>query len=112
MAKELQLALHLEPIRKVDERLMSYNVEMTEVTGGTFWKAYTEAHTDTTTVHLPKDAEVYSLSDNGNIRSTVMYLNGNPLTLAGESDLPDLSPVSHPAGSLTLAPATCTFIVL
>ena len=31
----------LKPIRKVDERLMSYNVEMTEVTGGTFWKAYT-----------------------------------------------------------------------
>ena len=29
------------PIRKVDERLVSYNIEMTEVTGGTFWKAYT-----------------------------------------------------------------------
>lgn len=29
-------------IRQVDERLMSYNIEMTEVTGGTFWKAYTE----------------------------------------------------------------------
>lgn len=25
----------------MNERLMSYNVEMTEVTGGTFWKAYT-----------------------------------------------------------------------
>ena len=32
---------NLEVIRTVDERLMSYNVEMTEVTGGTFWKAYT-----------------------------------------------------------------------
>lgn len=29
------------PIRQVDSRLMSYNIEMTEVTGGTFWKAYT-----------------------------------------------------------------------
>lgn len=29
------------PIRTVDERLMSYNIEMTEVTGGTFWKEYT-----------------------------------------------------------------------
>lgn len=29
------------PIRQVDPRLMSYNIEMTEVTGGTFWKAYT-----------------------------------------------------------------------
>ena len=28
-------------LRTVDARLMSYNVEMTEVTGGTFWKAYT-----------------------------------------------------------------------
>ena len=28
-------------IRTVDERLMSYNIEMTEITGGTFWKAYT-----------------------------------------------------------------------
>lgn len=31
----------LDPIRSVDERLVSYNIEMTEVTGGTFWKAYT-----------------------------------------------------------------------
>ena len=28
-------------LRTVDERLMSYNIEMTEVTGGTFWMAYT-----------------------------------------------------------------------
>jgi len=32
---------NLETIRTVNPRLMSYNVEMTEVTGGTFWKAYT-----------------------------------------------------------------------
>ncbi len=32
---------HLRLIRTVDERLVSYNIEMTEVTGGTFWKAYT-----------------------------------------------------------------------
>ena len=31
----------LETLRTVNPRLMSYNVEMTEVTGGTFWKAYT-----------------------------------------------------------------------
>lgn len=29
-------------IRHVDKRLMSYNIEMTEVTGGTFWKSYTK----------------------------------------------------------------------
>jgi hypothetical protein len=33
----------LTKLREMDERLVSYNVEMTEVTGGTFWKAYTEA---------------------------------------------------------------------
>lgn len=37
------ILLDAEPsklIRYVDERLMSYNIEMTEITGGTFWKAY------------------------------------------------------------------------
>ena len=33
----------LEPIRTVDSRLMSSNVEMTEVTGGPFWKEFTPA---------------------------------------------------------------------
>ena len=32
----------LEEIRKINPRLVSYNIEMTEVTGGTFWKAYTD----------------------------------------------------------------------
>lgn len=32
----------LQKIREVDERLVSYNVEMTEVTGGTFWREYTK----------------------------------------------------------------------
>ena len=31
----------LQVIRTVNDKLMSYNVEFTEVTGGTFWKAYT-----------------------------------------------------------------------
>lgn len=30
-------------IRTYNPRLVSYNIEMTEVTGGTFWKAYTDA---------------------------------------------------------------------
>jgi heparanase 1 len=32
---------NLKKLRSVDKRLMSYNIEMTEITGGTFWKAYT-----------------------------------------------------------------------
>ena len=38
----------LNALRNMDKRLVSYNVEMTEVTGGTFWKAYTEAQVDGT----------------------------------------------------------------
>ena len=38
----------LSVLRQIDPRLVSYNVEMTEVTGGTFWKAYTEAQVDGT----------------------------------------------------------------
>ena len=42
MAQQVKLqAGGLRELRRVDERLMSYNVEMTEVTGGTFWKEYT-----------------------------------------------------------------------
>ena len=36
----------LEKLREMNERLISYNVEMTEVTGGTFWKAYTDGQID------------------------------------------------------------------
>ena len=36
----------LAALRQIDERLVSYNIEMTEVTGGTFWKAYSEAQVD------------------------------------------------------------------
>ena len=44
MAHYLKLAdSGLTPIREINPRLVSYNVEMTEVTGGTFWKAYTDA---------------------------------------------------------------------
>ncbi len=28
-------------IRKINERIIAYNIEMAEVTGGTFWQAYT-----------------------------------------------------------------------
>lgn len=42
MAKTIALKVeNLKKIRTIDERLTSYNVEMTEVTGGTFWKEYT-----------------------------------------------------------------------
>ena len=38
----------LKSLRTMNSRLVSYNVEMTEVAGGTFWKAYTDAQIDGT----------------------------------------------------------------
>lgn len=38
----------LKKLRTIDPCLVSYNVEMTEVTGGTFWKAYTPGQVDGT----------------------------------------------------------------
>ncbi len=37
----VSLSSENKKIRDIDSRMMSYNIEMTEVTGGTFWKAYT-----------------------------------------------------------------------
>jgi len=49
MAVTLHLSCRdLKKLRDMDKRLISYNVEMTEVTGGTFWKAYTDAQVDGT----------------------------------------------------------------
>ena len=67
--------------------------------------------TDVTTVELAEDATVYELSGNGNLRSSVMYLNSKPLTLV-DGMLPELGGKFMNAGSIELAPGTCTFIVL
>ncbi len=45
--------IKLEPeklsfLRERDPRLLSYNIEMTELTGGTFWKPYTKAQVEGT----------------------------------------------------------------
>ena len=54
MAETIKLAPKtLKPLRTVDERLMSYNVEMAEVTGGTFWKEYTPGQIDGTETFPP-----------------------------------------------------------
>ena len=42
-------------LHEVNPMLISYNVEMTEVTGGTFWKAYTDAQIDGTEQVPPSD---------------------------------------------------------
>ena len=50
MAKNISLknVENLKTLRTIDEKLLSYNIEMTEVTGGTFWKAYTKGQIEGT----------------------------------------------------------------
>ncbi|MCI5650488.1 MAG: beta-glucuronidase [Fusicatenibacter sp.] len=69
--------------------------------------------TDPTTVDLPKNAKRYTLAgQGGNIRASVMTLNGKPLVLGENNTLPELAPVDQTAGLIDLAPGTCTFLVL
>ncbi|AXI08463.1 beta-glucuronidase [Oceanobacillus sp. 143] len=68
--------------------------------------------TETTTVELPKNAVRYTLSGNGDMRSSVIYLNGNPLVLGENNELPALEGVMQDADNVELAPGTCTFLVL
>jgi len=68
--------------------------------------------TDTTTVELPKDAVRYTLSGDGKLRSRKMQLNGKALELGENDALPALEGVAQAAGTVELAPGTCTFFVL
>ncbi len=69
--------------------------------------------TENTSAVLPKEAQRYTLAGkDGNIRATVMTLNGRPLVLGEGNALPDLSPEEQPAGEITFAPGTITFLVM
>ncbi len=69
--------------------------------------------TETTTVELPRDAVRYTLAGkDGNVRAAVMTLNGRDLVLGEGNALPDLSGEAQAAGTIELAPATCTFLVM
>ena len=65
---------------------------------------------DTTKVILPKEAEMYLLSSEY-IRSQTMLLNGRPLVLGPNDELPSLDSVKV-EGEVELPPATCTFFVI
>lgn len=68
--------------------------------------------TETTKVTLPKDAERYTLSGDGKVRSRKMQLNGTALSLGENDELPELKGVHQPKGEVELEPATCTFFVI
>ncbi len=61
---------------------------------------------------LPVDAERYTLAgEGGNVRATVMTLNGKPLVLGEDNSLPAMEPKIQKAGVVPFAPAPCTFLV-
>lgn len=68
--------------------------------------------TEETVVELPKEALRYTLTGEKHMRSTVMCLNGTALCLTENGDLPSFVGESQAAGTVTLAPGSCTFFVL
>ena len=67
---------------------------------------------EATTVELPKEAEVYALTGKTGMRSRTMCLNGRELVLGENDELPCLCGQMVPAGTIEVAPGSCTFIVL
>ena len=67
--------------------------------------------TDHTTLDLPGEATLYELSGNGNMRSKVMYLNGDPLTIGEGNALPSLDGKCV-SGKVEIAPGSCAFVVV
>ena len=79
---------------------------------GVAYLVINNSKTDVTTVELPKEASVYRLDGNGNMRSPVMYLNGKALALGENDELPVMEGETVAAGTIEVAPGTCTFIVM
>ena len=68
--------------------------------------------TESTTVELPKEAEVYVLTGKTGMRSRTMCLNGQELVLGENDALPAMNGAAVPAGKMEVAPGSCAFIVL
>ena len=79
---------------------------------GVAYLVINNSKTEATTVELPKDALRYTLNGNGNMRSPVMYLNGTPLSLGANDELPVMEGAMQPAGTVEVAPGECVFFVL
>lgn len=67
--------------------------------------------TDPAVVTTSKEADRYTLRAE-TIRATVIQLNGRKMTISDTAGLPDLSPVKQAAGTVELAPLSCSFLVL
>jgi hypothetical protein len=71
-------------------------------------------NTDRTASHrltLAKPSERYTL-DAASLRASTVWLNGGPLELDEKGDLPPIMGASTPAGVLSFAPATISFLTI
>ncbi len=68
--------------------------------------------TDALSLELPNDAVRYALDGNGDMRSSVMYLNGQPMTAGDKGEVPAFAGEPVPAGETAVAPGSCVFFVL
>ena len=98
-----------EPIR---EGAHVYAHSRADGKDGVSYLVINNSKTDETTVEIPKNATVYTLSGDGKLRSRTMALCGKTLALGEGDAMPELVGDEVEAGTLTLAPATCTFIVI
>jgi hypothetical protein len=78
---------------------------------GLVYLVINNSRTDTTDVELPKEALAYILEGQGKLRSRVMTLNGEPLTLGENDTLPELKGKTV-SGKVKLNPGSCAFFVL
>ncbi|MBQ8279054.1 MAG: beta-glucuronidase [Roseburia sp.] len=79
---------------------------------GVAYLVINNSKTEVTTVELPRDAVRYTLNGNGNMRSPIMYLNGKPLTLGENDEIPVMEGEAQAAGTVEVAPGECVFFVL
>jgi hypothetical protein len=80
-------------------------------TGGVTLLVINNDRNDARTLTLPDASERYTL-DATPLQSTAIRLNGTVLSLENGDRLPRLTGVPMPAGSVTLAPATITFLTI
>ena len=79
---------------------------------GVVYLVINNSKTEATSVELPSDATVYTLTGKDGLRSRIMQLNGRDLALGENDELPCLCGAEVKAGTVELPAASCSFIVL
>ena len=96
---------------QVPEGVYAYAHSRKDGKNGAAYLIINTSEHETVTLDLPCDAQRYMLSADS-LRSTIMKLNGTPLVLGSNNELPDLKPTFQPAGTLELPAASCTFLIV